>query len=264
VTNQPGSSPVETTRFEEGRVLCITLNRPPANILSRAMMAAIDEALAEARNDPALKLVVLRGSGGNFSYGASVEEHRRDRAAELLRDFHAFARWLAACPVPVAALIEGRCLGGAFETALLCHFLFAAPGAVLGCPEIRLGVFPPVLAAVGPLRLGGSLAERLLLTGNSLTAEEASRLGLLTALLEGEDPFEALLAWYRRDLAPLSAFALREAVAASRAGSGLTDALGDRLDTLETRYLERLLPSHDGNEGIEAFLARRPAVWRDA
>jgi enoyl-CoA hydratase/carnithine racemase len=158
----------------------------------------------------------------------------------------------------------------AFELVLACHFVFAARSAVFACPEIKLGVVPPVLAVLGHHRLGGPLAERMLLTGLELAADEADAHGLVTALLpnqcDGLDTaaLSVVLEWYRNHLAPLSAFSLREATHAVRLGSGLVASLGAPLDIAERRYLEHLLPSHDGNEGIEAFLAKRPPAWVNA
>jgi cyclohexa-1,5-dienecarbonyl-CoA hydratase len=259
-----GAATVKAALLEDGTVLRVLLDHPKGNILSTAMMGEISEALAAHRDDRRLRLVFLRGAGGSFSFGASVEEHRRERAAAMLASFHGFVRELAAYPVPLAALVEGRCLGGAFEMVLCCHLIFATPSARFGCPEIKLGVFPPVLAAIGALRLGGALAERLILTGGELEAAAAERAGLLTAILEADgDPEEHLLAWYRARLRPLSAFALRQAARASRGASGLLEALGRPLEAVEGQYLGEVVASHDGNEGIEAFLARRSPVWGD-
>ena len=249
--------------FENGTVLRLLLNQPKGNVLTMAMMRDLDRALRAHRDDKHLRLVVIRGAGGNFSFGASVEEHRREQAPDMIRGFHLFLRGLAAYPVPVAALVEGRCLGGGFELALCCHFIFAAKGARFGCPEIKLGVFPPVFAVVGPRRMPGALAERMLLTGEDVGTDVAERAGLLTAVFEDGDPQAALLEWFRRALAPLSAFALRQAAAASRNGSGFIDAMQQALAATERRYIADLVPSHDGNEGIEAFLARRAPKWRD-
>lgn len=259
----PERPAVRAERFEDGRVLRLVLDRAPANVLDSAMMDGLSGEIAAAREDRHLKLVVLQGAGSHFSYGASVEEHRREQAPEMLARFHALTRALASCPVPVAALVEGRCLGGAFEVVLACHFVFATPSARFGCPEVRLGVFPPVLAALGPLRLGGALAERLVLTGATVGPEALEGAGALTGRL-GEAPFDGLLAWYREHLAPLSAAALRHACRASRLGSGALEALGRRLDEVEALYLQEVLPSHDGNEGIAAFLERRPPKWEDS
>ena len=255
---------VRTRLDEDGRLLWIVLDQPKGNVLDRRLMLEVQTALDQHRDDRRLKLVVLRGTGGEFSFGASVDEHRPDEAPELLRTLHELARRLASHPVPVAALVQGRCLGGALELVLCCHFVFAANDARFACPEIKLGVYPPLFAVAGALRLGGPLAERLMLTGEEIGAIAAERAGLVAAVLpEGPDPEEALREWYRTRLEPLSAFAIREATRAVRAHSPLLAALGTPLDDSERAYLERVLPSHDGNEGIDAFLARRPPRWRD-
>lgn len=249
---------------EDGQLLSVTLDRPKGNILTMQMMGELREALARRREDAALHMVLLRGAGGCFSYGASVLEHRRDSAESMLQAFHDLVRDVATFPVPIAALVEGKCLGGAFEVALACHFVFATPDAVFACPEITLGVVPPVLAVIGHLRLGAPTAERLLLTGEDLDATRAHALGFVSEIVPRDDAEGSVLAWYRRRLAPLSAFALREATHASRRGSGMLSAIAGPLDDAERRYVERLLPSHDANEGIEAFLEKRPPRWVDA
>jgi cyclohexa-1,5-dienecarbonyl-CoA hydratase len=259
-----GPRTIEARLEADGTVLLLTLNQPKGNVLTMEMVGELGDALEAHREVAGLRLVVLRGAGGHFSFGASVEEHRKDQAPAMLATFHRFIRKLAAYPVPTAALVEGSCLGGGFEVALTCHFLFANPGARFGCPEIQLGVFPPVLAAAGARRFGGLVSERLILTGETLGAEEADRLGFLTGLFAaGEDPWEGLLAWYGKRLRPLSAFTLRQATEAARAASGWLGELDRALDAAEKLYVERLLPSHDGNEGIEAFLAKRRPVWQD-
>lgn len=265
-----GHPAIAASLLEGGGVLSLVLDRPKANVLSMAMMAELGDALAAHRDDRGLRLVVVRGAGSHFSFGASLPEHRRESAAAMLAAFHALVREVASYPVPVAALVRGQCLGGAFELVLACHFVFAASSAVFACPEIKLGVVPPVLAVLGHHRLGGPLAERMVLTGCELAAREAHDRGLVAAVVPDDRDagdgaaLDFVLDWYRTTLAPLSAFSLREATHAVRHGSGLVASLGAALDTVERRYLERLVPSRDGNEGIEAFLARRPPAWVDA
>lgn len=254
---------ISAETLEEGGVLWLLLNQPKANVLTSEMLGELAGALREHRDDPHLKLVVIRGAGGNFSFGASIEEHKRDEVAGMLREFHAFVRDLASYPMPVAALVEGRCLGGAFELALCCHLVFATSNARFGCPEIKLGVFAPVLAAIGAERLPGALAERLMLTGAEIDSATAALAGLLTAVFDLSDPGPQLIEWYRANLAPLSAFALRQATAAFRKSSSLMGALHERLPEIERQYLDEVANSHDGNEGIAAFLARRAPQWED-
>jgi cyclohexa-1,5-dienecarbonyl-CoA hydratase len=249
--------------LEGGAILRLVLNQPRGNVLTGAMLRELGDALGQHREDRHLKLVVIRGAGGNFSFGASIEEHQRDQVHGMLRGFHAFVRDVASFPVPLAALVEGRCLGGAFELALCCHFVFATANARFGCPEIKLGVFPPVLAAIGAERLPGALAERLLLTGEEMDSSAAASAGLVAAVFDTSTPEASLLDWYRAHLGPLSAFAVRQATLAFRSTSGVTRALDERLPAIERQYLDAVVASHDGNEGIAAFLARRAPQWED-
>lgn len=249
---------------EDGRVLGLTLDNPKGNVLTMAVMDELDAALVEHIDDPHLRLVTLRGAGRHFSFGASVEEHRKEQAPEMLARFRRLVVRIASYPVPVAALVEGRCLGGGFELVLCCHFVLATSTASFACPEIKLGVFPPVLAALGPTRLGAARTERLLLTGESLDAETARASGFVTELAKpDEDLAELAERFYVNELSALSAFTLRQAVEAARQGAGMPSLLEVALTAAEEQYIAKLLHSHDANEGIEAFLAKRSPVWRD-
>jgi cyclohexa-1,5-dienecarbonyl-CoA hydratase len=255
---------VNASLLEDGTLLRLELNRPKANILSLEMMKALSQELSTQSTNPNLRMVLIRGAGSHFSFGASVEEHRKEQAPSMLAGFHAMIRQVAAYPAPVAALVEGSCLGGAFELILACHFVFAAPSASFGCPEIKLGVFPPVLAAIGAQRLGGPLAEKLILTGAAIDAATAEKAGLVSAILSGGNAEAELIEWYRQNLRPLSAFAIRQGNRVARLGSGVLAALLDPLDKIERQYVNEVLASNDGNEGITAFIERRKPVWKDS
>lgn len=255
---------VNASLLEDGTLLRLELNKPKGNVLTLEMMKALSQALSAQSNNPNLRMAFIRGSGNHFSFGASVEEHRKEQAPSMLAGFHAMIRQVAAYPVPVAALVEGSCLGGAFELILACHFVFAAPSASFGCPEIKLGVFPPVLAAIGAERLGGPLAERLIMTGASIDAAAAEKAGMVAAIFAGGNPEEELIEWYRKNLRPLSAFAIRQGSRVARIGSGLFAALQEPLDKIEKQYVNEVLASNDGNEGITAFIERRKPVWKDS
>ncbi len=264
MTQEKNSPIVNATLLEDETLLRLVLNRPKGNVLTLEMMKALSEALETHARNPHLRMVFIRGAGNHFSFGASVEEHKKEQAPSMLAGFHAMIRQVAAYPIPIAALVEGSCLGGAFELILACHFVFAAPSAVLGCPEIKLGVFPPVLAAIGAQRLGGPLAERLIVTGDSIDAVAAEKAGLVSEIFSGDDTEQELIQWFQKNLRPLSAFSIRQANRVARIGSGLLDALQEPLELIEKQYVEEVLASHDGNEGIESFIERRKPVWKDS
>lgn len=255
-------APVSTWRERDGRLLRIRLSRPKANVLDAEMVTALREAFAAARPGgaaPALRGVLLDAEGSHFSFGASVEEHLPDRCAAMLKGFHALVLEMLELPVPILVAVKGQCLGGGLEVAAAGHVLFAAPGAKLGQPEIVLGVFAPVASCVFPERMGQGGAEDLLLSGRSVDAAEASRLGLVNAV--AEDPEAAALAWFDAHLAQRSASSLAYAVRAARLG--MVERVRAKLAALEDLYLTGLMSTRDPVEGLTAFLEKRAPRWED-
>jgi cyclohexa-1,5-dienecarbonyl-CoA hydratase len=155
--------------------------------------------------------------------------------------------------------VRGQCLGGGLEVVLAGHLIFAAPGSMLGQPEIKLAVFAPAASCLLPPRIGQSRAEDLLFSGRSVDAEEALRIGLVDEI--AEDPAQAALAYFEKHLAPLSASSLRFAVRAARAES--LDLVKSKLAAVEKLYLEELMATDDAVEGLTAFIDKRPAQWKD-
>jgi cyclohexa-1,5-dienecarbonyl-CoA hydratase len=250
---------IQRDKREGGAVLRIVLDAPKANILDSAMIRAIGGAL-EADVEAGTKLIVFEGAGKHFCFGASVEEHRRDAAPAMLAAFHGLFRQLARLAVPTCAIVRGQCLGGGLELAAYCTFLVATPEARLGQPEIKLAVFPPMASLLLPWRLGGGAALDLCVTGRSVDAAEAQRMGLVNAVTD--DPEAWVSALFAESLRPTSASSLRFAERAARAD--LMRRLERDLPELERLYLDELMTTHDANEGIAAFLERRAPQHRNA
>lgn len=251
--------PLKAWLEKDGALLRLRLSRPKANIVDAAMIAGLRSALREHLPGARLRAVLLDAEGPHFSFGASVEEHLPESCAAMLRDLHALILQLVASPVPVLVAVRGQCLGGGLEVAAAGHRIFAAPGATLGQPEIKLAVFAPAASCLLPERIGQACAEDLLFSGRSIGAEEAHRIGLVDAL--ADDPSLAALAWFDEHLAPLSAASLRFAVRAARAGG--VERIRAKLAEVERLYLEELMATHDAVEGLTAFIAKRPAKWED-
>lgn len=242
----------------DGGHLRLVLDQPKANILSIAAMRALREALAEARA-PRVRLVTIEGAGDHFSYGASVEEHRIETIPAALSELHGLVRDLLACPAPTAAIVRGRCLGGGFEVALACDLIFASSSAVLGVPEVALGVFPPAAAALLPPRIGASRAAVAVLTGRAAPVDDWQAAGLFALVAPQAELDAAVDRWFCDHLAARSAAVLRCAAQASRLW--LAQQVEATLPHLERLYLDTLMHTRDANEGIDAFLGKRQPQW---
>ena len=250
---------LKTNTELDGKLLRLTLNRPKANIVDAGMIAALTHAFDKAAHDSALAAVLLDAEGPHFSFGASVEEHLPEQCEGMLKSLHKLIRMMLAFPLPVLVAVRGQCLGGGLEVAMAGHMIFAAPDAQLGQPEMKLGVFAPAASVLMPERMGQALAQDLLLSGRSMGAGEALEAGLIDHLTD--TPEDAARAYVEKHLAVKSTSSLRLAVRAAR--EPFLARVLPRIDEVERLYLEELMQTRDAVEGLEAFLAKRPAKWEN-
>ncbi len=250
-------TPLKVWLERDGRLLRVRLARPKANIVDAEMIGALSAAFDTHLGSRTLSAVILDAEGPHFSFGASVAEHLPDQCAAMLKSLHALIIQMLDSPVPVLVAIQGQCLGGGLEVALAGNLLFAQPTAALGQPEIKLAVFAPAASCLLPERIGQAQAEDLLLSGRSISGEDAHRIGLVSTL--AEDPSAAAEAYFDKHLAEGSASSLRFAVQAVRAPC--VARIKSRLEEVETLYLQELMATHDAVEGLEAFLEKRTANW---
>jgi len=238
----------------------ITLNRPPLNILTLAIIRELDNTLNTLAEQSNLKAVVLAANGKAFCAGVDVADHTPDRVEPMIREFGQLFTRLRALPVPTIAVVQGAALGGGCELAIACDQVIAAESAKFGQPEIKLGVFPPVAAALFPQLIGHQQASRLLFSGETINAAEAVRLGLATYLTADDDlqaTLDRILTRYRN----MSAAALRLTKRAILYGNDLgVNALLE----IEDLYLRDLMDTADAHEGIQAFIEKRQPTWHDA
>lgn len=249
--------PVRTIEARAGAWLRLVIDEPPGNLLSLQMIRALDAALAGAADGR--KWVTLEGGGTEFSFGARIQEHVPGPMERVLPGTHALVRRLLTLPCATAALVQGRCLGAAFELALACDLVIATEDAVLGLPEISLSAFPPAGAALLPLRVGASRAANAILTGDPASASEWLNRGAVAIVAPRQTLIDAAGEWFDAHLGPRS----RVAIAAAAEASRLTlRALAEpAMAAAERLYLDRVLPSQDAGEGVRAFIEKRPPRW---
>ena len=239
----------------------ITLADPPLNILDIAMLEELREALARVRPDRHALIIDAQGEKA-FSAGASVQDHVGDRVALMLRHFHDCFRLLARLDVVTVALVRGAALGGGCELAMGCDFVLASERARFSQPEINLGVFPPVAAYQLSRLIAPRKGLELLLTGDTIDAAAAERLGLVNAVFPLAE-FDARAAEWLQRLYRQSASSLRFTKRAFRLAQStdLSADFADRLATVERLYLEELMKTSDANEGLAAFMEKRKPAW---
>jgi enoyl-CoA hydratase/carnithine racemase len=248
----------------EGFVAIIRLDDPPHNRLSMQMIDALEEALPSIADDAEVRAVVLEGGGDqSFSVGADIREFGTAAAERGVKDFVEqrlrVIRRIETMQKPVVCAIRGACVGGGLEIALGCHFRIAARGAKIGLPEVELGVVP---AWGGTQRLthtvGRARALEMMLRAQKLTADEALDAGLVHAVCEPDElhTFAMSLATELAAKAPLAVAGILDAVV-----EGATKPLEQGLQH-EYAALERVVTSEDLQEGVLAFLQKRPPSFK--
>lgn len=245
----------------DDRVARINFARPPLNIFNSAMLKEIGSALGDcAQHDLVAIVFASDQSCRAFSAGVAVEEHVEGLVYQMLDAFHNVFRTLEQLAKPTIALVDGAALGGGCELVAACDIVIASDRAKFGQPEIKLGVFPPVAAALLPLVIGERAARELILTGDIIDAIEAGRLRLCNHVVPVAHLEQKLLEVLAK-LRELSGASLEFARRAMDVGRGLS--LDATLSELENIYLHELMKSADATEGIRAFMEKRKPVWRN-
>ncbi|MGE0629909.1 MAG: enoyl-CoA hydratase/isomerase family protein [Hyphomicrobiaceae bacterium] len=249
---------------EQNDVAVLTLDRPQAlNALSFDILTRIGKLIDTVAASKARALIVTGAGGKAFCAGADIPELRgRDLVAQKRGVEHGQAVFskLDRLPMTSIAMINGYAFGGGLELALACTFRLATPNAKMGLPEIKLGLIPGYGGTQRlPRLIGQARALDMILTGRTIDAAEAERIGLVNRLVDG-DPLQEGIAFARSFTGyslPVLGFA-REAV--QRAGDAqLSDGLAIEaaLSTLAYR-------TQDAEEGMAAFVEKRKPGFRDA
>ena len=247
----------------EGRVAVVTLDRPPVNALSLAIVERLAAVLRELESDTDLRAVVLTGAGAKaFCAGGDIEEFARLDDAQLLAAVRTGQRlvWdLEHLQKPTIAAVNGACLGAGQGIAMACDLRIASEAAVFGHPEVSLGLS---LAFAGSARLarlvGLSKAKEMIFTAKRLTAREALDAGLVNEVVPAANVLARALA--------LGGEIARQSPAAVRAAKlALTESLEKHFTNsvvAEARYLGQIIEKGELREGLRAYLEKREPKWR--
>ena len=252
-----------TTRVEAEKVGIITLNRPKQlNALSGELMRELGTALKAFDADAAIGCIIITGSEKAFAAGADIGAMGSYTFADVYKGDFITRDWetIRSVRKPVIAAVSGFALGGGCELAMMCDFIIAADNARFGQPEIKLGIIP---GAGGTQRLpravGKAKAMDLALTGRMMDAVEAERAGLVSRVVPLDKMMDEALgaALMICDYSQIAVMAAKESV--NRAfESGLADGI-----MFERRIFHALFATSDQKEGMEAFVNKRKAVFKN-
>jgi enoyl-CoA hydratase len=254
--------PAATAAGPAPGVALVIIDRPDVlNALSFDLLDELAAVLERLDADQACRAIVMTGSGTRaFAAGADIRELARQTPVSLLVD-NRFAAWdrIGAIRTPLIAAVRGLALGGGCELAMSCDIIIAGEDAVFGQPEINLGVMP---GAGGTQRLtraiGKARAMDLILTGRTISAADAERMGLISRVVAPDTTLEEALDLARRiaGQAPVAVLAAKEAI---RQAGELPLSAGLQH---ERRAFFLLFASDDQEEGMAAFIEKRPPQWK--
>jgi enoyl-CoA hydratase len=261
MTSSTGGNPsVLTVTHDEG-VATVTIDRPPANAVNPAMIQEFLELLPKLSADPAVRCIVITGSGRFFVAGADIAV-MRDLSLENHEQMHRWVevqRILEQAPKPVVAAINGHALGGGAELAIACDLRIAAESATIGFPEMALGLFPGAGGSQRlPRLLGLHKARLLMMEAARLSAAEALDIGLVDDVIP-DVQFDDAVANRARALAARPTRTIGLLKQSTEAGAHLDI---DAAVEVEWEAVQTLITTQDVAEGLQAFLDKREPVFR--
>jgi len=249
----------------EGNVFLITIDHPPVNTLNMLTLSELESALDEFTADPTYKVAIITGGDkAIFVSGADILEAAEMVASGNLKDFilrgQGLFRKISECSKPVIAAINGLALGGGMELAMACHLRIMADRAKLAQPEINLGIIPGWGGTrMLPQIVGCAKARELILTGESISAQEAFRLNLVNKVVPRKEVLKTAMEFARK-IARKGNLVVQAALASIRMNMQMqvTDGLA-----YEAEQAIALIGTADAREGLKAFLEKRQPVFRD-
>jgi cyclohexa-1,5-dienecarbonyl-CoA hydratase len=260
-THAPLPSEFQYVKFRiDGEVAHLRLDRPEQNLLNERMLMEIAAGINSVSEKASVKMILLDSAGKAFSGGIELGEYTQRRVFQLLDSFHnAFSAMLDTSK-PVLVVVNGPAYGGGAELAALGDLVIATPNAKFAQPEIKLGAFPPLAAAVLPYILGPKRALELVLTGEAMSAEKAREVGLVNWLVP-ETELVAKVDEVIRRVTSQSGPVLTMAKKAILGSLGLP--LRDGVRNSMKVFLNELADLEDSQEGLRALVEKRAPKWKN-
>ena len=259
--NAPKIDDFQFVKFRiEGQVAHLRLDRPTQNLLNERMLMEIASGISSVSEKRDVKMILLDSEGKTFSGGIELGEYTQRRVFQLLDAFHTAFSAMMDTSKPVLVVVNGPAYGGGAELAALGDLVIATPNARFAQPEIKLGAFPPLAAAVLPYILGPKVALETVLTGEAMTAERAKELGLVNWLVSEEEliaKVDDVVSKVTAQSGPVLTMA-KKAILGSL-GMPLRDGVRNSMKV----FLNELADLEDSQEGLRALVEKRAPKWKN-
>jgi cyclohexa-1,5-dienecarbonyl-CoA hydratase len=244
----------------DGEVARLTLDRPQHNLLNERMLAEIAAGINTLGQRNEIKLIILDSARKAFCGGIELGEYTQRRVFQLFEAFNGVYSAMLDTSKPILLVINGPAFGGGAELAALGDLVIATPKARFAQPEIKIGVYPPMAAAVLPYILGPKQALELVLTGEAISAERAQEMGLVNWLVP-EEELEKKVAEVVAKVTAQSGAVLAMAKKAILGSLGLPLREGVRASMKV--FLNDLADLEDSQEGLRALVEKRAPKWKN-
>lgn len=247
----------------EDYVAKVTINRPPANALSRALILEVNELLNAVEHDDSVRVIVLHGEGRFFSAGADIKEFTKiktgEEFSELASSGQAIFERVERFSKPVIASIHGAALGGGLELAMSCHMRIVSENAKLGLPELQLGLIPGFAGTQRlPRLVGMPKAAEMLLTSEPISGVEAVQWGLANRTYTEEELLAKTMELATK-IAKKSPVAMKAAIEMLQFVKTSAYEEGVKAEALS---FGTVFISEDAQEGISAFIEKREPTFK--
>ena len=243
-----------------GECATLFLNRPGRNLLTVPMMEEINHALMSLKEGSDLKVLVVRGRGGNFCEGIDMREHAQKRVQRVLQVFMRIFETMRMMNVITVAAVEGRAWGAGFELAIGCNLIVASETATFSLTQIKFGRIPPVASAILPRIAPRRHAMEWILTGNHISASRLEQDGVVSRLFP-VDHFEPMLDSFVAEITDKSGPVLQLAKRAQF--EAYYSTFPEALANIQSLYLKDLMSLEDAEEGPQAVREGRKPEWRN-
>lgn len=246
------------------KIAVVSLNNPPSNSLKMELLTELDQWLDEFHSSPEVKVMVLTGAGKTFASGADITEISKLESGGQAQAMSAAGQKiflkLEQGPKPVIAAVNGFCLGGGLELAMSCHIRIASDRALMGLPEITLGIIPGFGGTQRLPRLAGTgKAIQMILTGDPVRSDEALAIGLVNAVVPKDQLIEEAKNLAKK-IATKSGGSVQQALQAVT--QGIQTDIRNAMD-IESACFGKLYGSAGMKEGLSAYLEKRKPDFKD-